>query len=315
VSQAGKPSRVKVYVQAARLRTLPLASASVLTAGALVFETMRQPAAVVQAGAQAGTAPLLPLAAALLTVWLLQIMANFANDLGDAEHGADDHRQDRTVASGAIDKRQMKLAVVTLAVLALISGLATIWLAGASWLWALLGLGAMLGAYRYTAGDNPYGYAGWGDAAVVLFFGLLGVVGIAALITNEFHATWLLPAWTLGAFATAVLNLNNLRDHSTDAVAGKRTLIVQHGFSWGVRYHGALLASGWLALGALFLAMPGTWRGAPWYLLMVAVHFQHYQRVRKCKAADAATLDSELGRVALSTTVVALFLFLSQFNP
>lgn len=294
-------SRLKAYVQAARLRTLPLASACVLTAGALALES--------------GTCEMGGLLGAMLTVWLLQILANFANDLGDAKHGADAHRSDRAVASGAISSDAMKRAVRALAVLALTSGLATIWLADASWLWVPVGLLSMLGAYRYTAGDRPYGYAGWGDAAVMLFFGLLGVVGVAFLISGMFKFVWLLPAYALGAFSTSVLNLNNLRDHLTDAEAGKRTLVVQRGFSWGIRYHGALLLTGWIALIGMFIAMPDVWRGVEWYAVFALVHTQQFLRVRRVTADRADELDPELKRMALGTAVIALFLFLSQLNP
>ena len=311
---ATSKARLKAYVRAARLRTLPLASASVLAAGALVFESEGFQ------GVKSHTFSILSLS--LLTVWLLQILANYANDLGDHDNGADANRGDRAVASGAISRGGMKRALSVLGGLALLAGCGTVWLAGdhVGWPagaragWIALGLFSMAGAYRYTAGKRPYGYAGWGDAAVMLFFGFLGVAGLATLATGTFQPVWLLPAWAIGAFSAAVLNLNNLRDHASDEEAGKRTLVVQRGYSWGVRYHFALLLSAWAALGGMHFAMPGAWRGAGWYLVLAAVHWQHLQRVRRTPARDAARLDPELKRVALSTAVIALFMLMSQLG-
>lgn len=107
---------------------------------------------------------------------------------------------------------------------------------------------SIAGAYAYTAGKKPYGYSGLGDISVLLFFGIAGVVGTAALISGQFDWRWTLPALTIGLFSVAVLNLNNLRDHVSDAATGKHTLVVRMGFETAKRYHAALLIGGWLAL-------------------------------------------------------------------
>ncbi len=295
-------------IGAARLRTLPLASACVLTGGALAAAS----------GVPDGRVRPLFLGA-MMTVLLLQILANFANDLGDFENGADRtegvERQDRAVASGRISVKQMKRAVIATGALAFATGLVTVYLAveGDGVLlaqWVGIGLAAIAAAYAYTAGDRPYGYSGLGDISVLLFFGIAGVAGTASLIAGTFDVRWLLPSLTIGLFSVAVLNLNNLRDHVSDAAAGKRTLVVRMGFDRGKRYHALLLLVGWASLLVFWAIDPeGPWRGQLWYGLFALVHAKHLAFT--WRAQDPAALDGELKKVALSTFAIALFLFLS----
>ena len=296
------------FIGAARLRTLPLASACVLTGGAL---------------AAAKGVPddrfLALFAGCLITVLLLQVLANFANDLGDFENGADRaegaQRQDRAVASGRITARQMKRAVAATAALAFASGLATVLVAVEGDLiqlvqWVGIGMVAIAAAYAYTAGKRPYGYSGLGDISVLLFFGVAGVAGTAAFISGTFDPRWLLPSMAIGLFSVAVLNLNNLRDHASDAATGKRTLIVRRGFHWGKKYHALLLICGWAALLSFWALDPGgPWRGQLWYGLFALVHAKNLAFVWRTDAPHE--LDGELKKIALSTFAIALFLFLS----
>lgn len=300
---------VRDFIQAARLRTLPLASACVLTGGAL-------------AGAAGTVAPerFQPLfSGCLLTVLLLQVLANFANDLGDFDHGADRaegrERTDRAVASGRISRTAMRRAVVVTAGLAFVVGVCTVLVAvGDAWLdlliWTLAGGLSIGAAYAYTAGSHPYGYSGGGDLGVLIFFGFAGVAGTAALISGIWDPLWLLPSVTIGGLSTAVLNLNNLRDHPSDAAAGKRTLVVRMGFERGKRYHAILLVAAWGALIAFWqLDSNGPWHGQWWYGLFALVHAKHLAFV--FNTSDPSELDGELKKIALSTFAIALFLFLS----
>jgi 1,4-dihydroxy-2-naphthoate octaprenyltransferase len=298
-------------IGAARLRTLPLASACVLTGGALA------------AAAGVDAARFQPLFwGCLITVLLLQVLANFANDLGDFVNGADTaeglERGDRAVASGRISAATMKRVVAATALLAFAAGVATVWLAVGDALFELLlwiGVGAVAiaAAYTYTAGNRPYGYSGLGDISVFAFFGVAGVAGTAALITGGFDARWLLPSLTIGLLSVAVLNLNNLRDHLSDAQTGKRTLIVRMGFERGKIYHTFLLVGAWTALLAFWaLDAEGPWRGQLWFGLFGLVHAQHLALVFRTE--DPAALDGELKKVALSTFAMALFLFLSPLS-
>ena len=297
------------FLQAARLRTLPLASACVLTGGALASAS-----GTVGSDRFGGL-----FAGCLLTVFLLQVLANFANDLGDFENGADraegNERADRAVASGRITAAQMKRAVLVTAGLAFATGVATVLLAvGDAWMallkWVGTGLASIAAAYAYTAGKRPYGYSGLGDISVLVFFGIAGVAGTAALITGGFDPLWLLPSATIGLLSVGVLNLNNLRDYRSDAATGKHTLVVRMGFRAGKVYHAALLIGAWVALLAFWqLDAAGPWRGQLWYGLFGLVHARHLAFV--FQTSDPAELDGELKKIALSTFAISLFLFLS----
>ena len=255
----------------------------------------------------------------LCTVLLLQILSNWANDLGDFENGADGaERGDRMVASGRLTGAQMKRSIKWLGALAFATGLAAVgyaMLQQGALLEALLmvGLGvlAIAAAYRYTAGKNPYGYRGLGDLMVLVFFGWVGVGGTAFLLTGSFDWTWLLPGTWSGLLSTAVLNLNNMRDHVNDAQTGKRTLVVAMGWERAKAYHGACFVVGWGAWWLFVLAVePGLWRGMGWLAIINAFHLVHAWRVSRCD--EPAELDPELKRIALSTAVAALFMLLAQ---
>ena len=303
---------MKDWIDASRLRTLPLAVSCVMVGGAISFSSAQHTELLQD---QFWTV----FVAIMITVVLLQILSNWANDWGDFENGADDaSRTDRAVASGRISPSSMKNAVFILAGLCLFSGLAALFLAFyASGLltWALvillLGIGAIAAALRYTAGASPYGYKGYGDAMVFLFFGWIGVGGTAVLLSHDWDTTWLLPATWSGAMCVAVLNLNNMRDCESDSEAGKNTLVVRRGLAWAKRYHASLFLIGWLSWWVFALVLnPGEWRGMGWIAILNAVHIAHIFRVMR--EENLAQLDPELKRIALSTAVAALFFLLAQ---
>lgn len=303
---------MKDWIDASRLRTLPLAVSCVMVGGAISFSGAQRTELL-----QDQFWPVF--GAIMITVVLLQILSNWANDWGDFENGADDaSRTDRAVASGRISLGSMKNAVFVLAGLCLVSGLAALILAfyaSGLLIWALvlllLGIGAIAAALRYTAGASPYGYKGYGDAMVFLFFGWIGVGGTAVLLSHDWDTTWLLPATWSGAMCVAVLNLNNMRDCESDAEAGKNTLVVRRGLVWARRYHAFLFLIGWLSWWAFALVLnPGEWRGMGWIAILNAVHIAHIFRVMR--EDNLTQLDPELKRIALSTAVAALFFLLAQ---
>ena len=305
-------STVNDWIQTARVRTLPLAGACVMVGGAVAHR-------LAQTSDLASERFTTVFAAICATVIALQILSNYANDYGDFEHGADGpERQDRGVASGRITQRAMRRAVRAWAGIALFLGVGTLWLAlHGTGLFVqaiallLLGLVSIGAAYSYTAGSKPYGYVGLGDIAVFLFFGLLGVLGSAFLLSHSWSWSWLLPATFVGAMSVAVLNLNNLRDIDSDRHAGKHTLPVRMGYRLGTRYHVGLFVLGWTALLIFTLVLEaGMWRGMLWIGLLGLVHIQHVLRILRIE--DPQLLDPELQRIALSTAVVALFLLLAQ---
>ena len=226
---------MKKWIVAFRLRTLPLALASVAMGGFLA----------VHAG---GFRMEVFLLCCLVTI-LLQILSNLANDYGDSVHGADHAGRlgpSRSVQTGAISSRVMLAAVVLFSVLSLFSGLLLLWIAlGGAFLqtavWLVIGLTAIAAAITYTAGSKPYGYMGLGDVSVIVFFGPVAVLGTVYMITGSLYWQGLLPSFASGMLAAGVLNLNNIRDIDSDREAGKFSIPVRFGRKVAVHYHRVLL--------------------------------------------------------------------------
>jgi 1,4-dihydroxy-2-naphthoate octaprenyltransferase len=154
------------------------------------------------------------------------------------------------VQSGEISSQQMKAGMIILIILSLANG---IWLVAEGTkglemttflLFLTFGILALIAAYRYTAGSNPYGYAGFGDVAVFLFFGILPVVGTYFLNTHKINLELFLPAVSIGLFSTGVLNLNNMRDIANDRNSGKNTMVVRMGAANAKIYHSLLILMG-----------------------------------------------------------------------
>jgi len=301
------------WIKAARLRTLPLAVTCVLVG-----------ASVARFGEGELTQPdtrfYAVLGFALLTVIYLQVLANFANDYGDFKKGTDGpERSDRAMASGDITEREMKRALTSTSIKAFVAGCVTLGFAfnfNFSRVYGVLILGglgvfAILAALRYTMGRKAYGYKGLGDVYVMLFFGYIGVLGVAYLFSHSFQISWLLPATFSGVMAAAVLNLNNLRDHENDARSGKNTLVVRMGFQNAKRYHLILMIGGWACMLAFLLGMGEleAWKGGIWYVIIALIHLKHLVFVMQNQ--DPKLLDQELKKIALSAFVVALFMILS----
>lgn len=227
---------LKHWISAARLRTLPLAFAVIVLGTGLAFK--------VSTGVDWWI-----FALAVFTSCAYQVLSNYANDLGDGMRGTDDHRagEKRAIASGLITIPAMKRAVRLWTVLALMSGGTLVFLVFYGqvlfYVFFVLNIAAVAAATSYTMGPKPYAYWGGGDFFVFLFFGLVGVLGSAALYA-PLHWSFLLPALVTGAYSAAVLTLNNLRDVDTDAKAGKLTLVVRMGKKWGRGYFKALLMIG-----------------------------------------------------------------------
>ncbi|UXX79744.1 1,4-dihydroxy-2-naphthoate polyprenyltransferase [Reichenbachiella carrageenanivorans] len=228
-------SKIKHWLEAFRLRTLPLALSSILMGNFLAQWK--------------GMFDWCILGLAVSTTVFLQILSNLANDYGDSVHGADSvDRQgpSRAVQTGVISKAQMKIAMIIFAVLSLVSGLFLLGVAFADhWLWVLIfllvGVAAIYAAITYTAGSNPYGYRGLGDISVFIFFGVVGVFGSYFLQTHQFDWAVMLPAISCGLLATGVLNVNNIRDIESDEQAGKISIPVRIGRDKAVKYHFCLL--------------------------------------------------------------------------
>jgi 1,4-dihydroxy-2-naphthoate octaprenyltransferase len=301
--------KIKAWIGAMRLRTLPLATASIVLGSAL---------AVYQGGFRGSI-----FALCLLTALLLQMLSNFANDYGDAVKGTDNDSRVgpmRAVQSGVITQTQMKSAIVMCALLAVVSGLALLAVGLGRqlipWLVFLgLGLLAVIAAMTYTMGRSPYGYKGLGDISVFLFFGLLGVVGSCYLHTGQLVGAIWLPAVFCGLLSAAVLNINNIRDLVPDRAAGKMTLAVRLGERRARLYHQALVYGALLALMGFLSSVPDR---SVWLALLVAPLLMKSARC-VLQSEDAAVLDGQLKQTAkltlLTNLILSAALVFGAINP
>jgi 1,4-dihydroxy-2-naphthoate octaprenyltransferase len=237
-------------VLAARPATLTAALTPVLVGTAVAAAT--------------GGARALPALAALFGAFMIQITSNLANDVFDHEKGADTHERlgpTRAVQAGLLTPREVRAGVVVAILLAFASGLYLTAVAG--WPVVAIGVCSIAAGVAYTGGPYPLGYHGLGDLFVMIFFGFVAVCGTVFVQTGAVPPLGWLAAVPVGAIATAVLVVNNVRDRETDVKAGKRTLAVRLGRRAGVVEYVTLLA---LAYAAPVAAVVGLGR-SPWALL------------------------------------------------
>ena len=287
---------VKVWFQAFRLRTLPLALSSILMGGFLA-------AAV---GAFQWSIFLL----CVSTTILLQVLSNLANDYGDSINGADHSDRkgpSRAVQSGVISARQMKVAVIIFVLLSLASGILLL-LISFGWDWnALLfffGLGivSIAAAIAYTVGKKPYGYAGLGDLSVLIFFGIVGVMGSYYLFAKNISWSLILPALSCGFFAIGVLNINNIRDIESDLAAGKFSIPVRIGREKAILYHWFLLIGG---VGAAIVYMTLTYQSPLQFLFCITI-LLFLKNGLAVSTKPSSELDPYLKQMALSTLLFVI---------
>jgi 1,4-dihydroxy-2-naphthoate octaprenyltransferase len=224
-----RPGSARAWLLAARPATLTAALVPVLVGTAV-------------AHASGGVRPG-PAAAALFGAFMLQITSNFANDVFDHEKGADTHERlgpTRAVQAGLLTPAQVRAGLVVTIALALLSGAYLTAVAG--WPVVAIGVASVISAIAYTGGPYPLGYHGLGDLFVMIFFGFAAVCGTVFVQTGAVPSLAWLAAVPVGAIATNVLVVNNVRDRETDVKAGKRTLAVRFGRRAGVIEYAALFA-------------------------------------------------------------------------
>ena len=282
--------KIKYWIKAARLRTLPLAFSCILLSSSLVIINHIELSFKL-------------LLLTLTTTLLLQILSNFANDYGDAVKGADKNRtgEKRMVQSGKISKLQMKLAIVILSITTLIVGLYLIFSVFQKDLYKILiflffGISSIIAAIKYTVGKSAYGYKGYGDLSVFIFFGMVGVIGSYYLFTKNFHWITLPGALFTGLMSCGVLNLNNMRDYENDKKNNKVTLVVIMGIKKSIKYHFLLL---FLAISSLITILLFT-NNYYYIISMFPLVFvvRHLKLLNKYQ--DMKLLDSQLKVIAIS---------------
>lgn len=288
----------KSWLHAFRLRTLPLALSSIIVGGALSFfdDSFKVWVCVLAA----------------VTTTLLQILSNLANDYGDAVVGTDNKDRvgpTRTVQSGAISKKQMSRAIIFFSILSLLSGISLLYIAFNGVinlnliLFLLLGIFAITAAINYTIGKNPYGYKGFGDLFVLIFFGIVGVMGTYFLNTLSFSWDVLLPAFAIGLLSMGVLNLNNMRDIENDRNSGKITIVVRLGYKRAKTYHASIIII------AFILASEFMFRNFEHnlqFLFLLLLPFFIIDLRKILKIENPAELDPFLKKTALKTLLFAI---------
>ncbi len=302
---------MKHWIEAARLRTLPLSVSGIIVGS---MYALANPTDDVLTPTEVFNWKLFTFA--ILTTLGLQILSNFANDYGDGIKGTDNEDRvgpKRTIQSGLITPQAMKSAIILTSGLTLFSAIYLIYLAfgaqnlGYSIFYLILGIAAIASAIRYTVGNSAYGYRGFGDVFVFVFFGLVSTLGVNFLYSKQLDAILILPATAIGFLSVAVLNLNNMRDEASDRKSGKNTLVVKMGIENAKKYHYFLI------IGAMFLILIFAVLNDfhfDQYLFLIAYLplVKHLITVRKNQ--NNKLLDPELKKVALSTFALSVLLAL-----
>lgn len=302
---------MKHWVEAARLRTLPLSVSGIIVGS---MYALAYPTANVLTPTEVFNWQLFGFA--ILTTLGLQVLSNFANDYGDGIKGTDNEDRigpKRAIQSGVISPQAMKRAIIITSVLTFISAVLLIYFAfgetniGYSIFFLILGLLAIASAIRYTIGNTAYGYRGYGDLFVFVFFGLVSTLGVNFLYSKELDYKLFLPAIAIGFLSVGVLNLNNMRDEESDRKSGKNTIVVKIGGAKAKKYHYFLVISAMILV--LVFAVLNNFQFDQY--IFVGAYFpliSHLITVYKNK--DPKKLDPELKKLAISTFLLSVLLSL-----
>lgn len=277
----GRPGPVGVWLLAVRPRTLSAGAVPVAVGSAV---------AAAEGGFSAG-----PALAALVGALALQVGCNLANDVSDFRKGADTDQRlgpARATQRGWLSQAQVVRGAAVAFGVATLAGVYLTAVAGLAI--ALIGLASIAAAVLYTGGPKPLGYLGLGDLLVFIFFGPVAVAGTVFVQCGNVGPL----AWTasvpIGLMAVAILVVNNLRDRSTDALAGKRTLAVRFGARFARAEYAALLGLSFLVVAVAVPLLP-----APTGMLLpLAMAPEAIRRVRSVRRTDGAALNPELGLTA-----------------
>jgi 1,4-dihydroxy-2-naphthoate polyprenyltransferase len=294
------PSGVRIWLMAARPRTLPAAVAPVLVGTALagylhVFHPLR-------------------FVAALLGAIFIQVGTNLSNDYSDARRGADAEDRlgpVRVTAGGLIPPKQVLVATYVSFGLAVLAGVYLIVVAG--WLLLVVGVASILAGVAYTGGPRPYGYEGLGEVFVFLFFGIVAVAG--SFFVEVKHLDWeaFALAVPVGLLAAAILVVNNIRDIDSDRRAGKRTLAVRMGRERTRTWFGVIVYLAFVLAPVTWIFGPvKPWVLLPWLTLPLAAKVVRVVRNR----TDGPSLNGALARSGMLQlafcTLLAAGLLLSR---
>lgn len=295
----------KAWLEAFRLRTLPLAASTILIGAlpAIHHDLFNLPIFML----------------VLLTTSALQILSNLANDYGDFKKGTDNKERlgpTRSVQSGAITPAEMRRMIFTFIAISLGAGITLLWVAlGREQLLSglvmlLLGGMAIWAAIKYTIGKNAFGYIGMGDLFVLVFFGFVGVGGTYFLFGGVLNQSIALLSLCPGLLAVGVLNVNNMRDVINDESCHKQTMVVRIGIRYAKMYHYTLLMLALLAAAAYLWL-----NNLPWmHFVAFAVLPLFLYHALEVKKKVNASLDPQLKVLSLSSFVFSLCLVILAFS-
>ena len=288
------PQSPRAWLLAARPKTLPAAVVPVIVGSAVA----------IAAGRFHWGAAVACFAVALL----LQVGANFANDLFDYRRGADTAERlgpTRVTQSGLISPRDVAIGTAVVLMLAAVAGMYLVYRGG--WVLLALGVAAILSALAYTGGPFPLGYNGLGELFVLIFFGFVAVTGTYYVQALEVSRLAVAAAVPVGALVVNILVVNNLRDIDTDRSAGKRTLAVRLGPAGTQVEYIALLAVAYLTPPILWAAgWIGFWWFFPWLTLPLA-----WKLVQQMRRATGRALNATLAGTARLELLFGLLFSLS----
>lgn len=295
--------KVNAWLNAARLRTLPLSISGIIVGTAL--------------GSMYGGFDWYIFVFAILTTIGFQVTSNFANDYGDGVKGTDNENRvgpKRVYQSGLLSRAELKRGIIISIIICIALVISLLYFSfGREHLlyiliFGILGMSSIWAAIKYTIGASAYGYRGFGDVFVFLFFGLVSVLGSMFLYTQSLHFSALLPAITVGLLSTAVLNLNNLRDYKSDKLANKNTVIVKMGVSRGRVYHTLLLLISFVSVLVFTILHFDNWKNIVQLAAFVPI-FIHLNVTLRVK--NTVLLDPELKKLALSTFLWSVLFYFS----
>lgn len=300
---------MKHWIQAARLRTLPLSVSGIFVGSFYAFANQNKTISEVLFW--------IIFSLSLSTTLGFQVLSNFANDYGDGVKGTDnEHRIGpmRAIQSGKISVESMKKAIIITSILTLISASLLIYFAfkktnfGYSLFFLLLGIVAIIAAVKYTVGNSAYGYKGFGDVFVFIFFGLVSTLGVNFLYSKHIDLQLILPACAIGLLSVGVLNLNNMRDEVSDRNSNKNTIVVKMGGRKAKIYHYLLIITAMLLMLIFAIIYNGTGFKVSQYVFLVAYFplISHIRTVYYC--SEPRALDPQLKKLAISTFLLSIIL-------
>ena len=296
--------QLKFWFIAVRLRTLPLSVSGILIGNSLCFQHPEFSGIL--------------FVLMLFTAISFQIISNFANDYGDGVKGTDNDNRlgpKRVLQQGLLSREILKRGIIIISLISLLLAFVLIFLAfgSNSWYYILIFIGlsfaSVWAAIFYTVGNKAYGYYGFGDLFVFLFFGGVSVLGAYFIQLKTFSYPAILLSLVVGFLSVGVLNLNNMRDIDNDAFVGKRTLVVIMGAAIAKKYHLFLLIVSVSILVYVFFSVSIRFFWIPYLAIIpLMVHF-----ISVLKNSEPKFFDHELKKLSLSIFLLSLLIFLSFY--